>query len=71
MIIAEIPKNRREVIRVECSEYQGHKLANVRVWFRTEDDELRPSKKGVSIKLQHAEEVAKALLEAAAWEATE
>ena len=40
-LIAEIPKNSREVIRVERSLFHGPTLANVRVWFRSEDGELR------------------------------
>ena len=60
-LIAEIPKNSREVIRVERSLFHGPTLANVRVWFRSEDGELRPSKRGIAIKVQQLSDLVSAL----------
>lgn len=70
-VIAEIPKNSRELIRVERTAFQGHQLINARVWFRADEGELRPSKKGLSVKLDQAEALADAILRAASMEAIE
>jgi hypothetical protein len=60
-IIAEIPKNSREVYRVVRRDFKGYPLVDVRVWF---DDattgELRPGK-GVSLKLESLPEIVAAL----------
>jgi hypothetical protein len=60
-IIAEIPKNSREVYRVVRRSFKGYPLVDVRVWF---DDatagELRPGK-GLSIKLEVLPEIVAAL----------
>ncbi|PWR24214.1 transcriptional coactivator p15/PC4 family protein [Zavarzinia aquatilis] len=50
-MIAEIVKNRRETVRVSLSEYEGHDLANLRVWFRAEDDQMRPGKAGLALRI--------------------
>lgn len=44
-----IPKNSREEIRVSLDDFNGNTLLNIRVWFRADDNEMRPSKKGVAI----------------------
>lgn len=61
-IVAEIPKNSRECYRVVRRVYKGYPLVDIRVWF---DDattgELRPSGKGVTIKLEVLPEIVAAL----------
>jgi len=60
-IIAEIPKNQREVYRVVRRSFKGYKLVDVRVWFDdSETGDLRPGK-GVSIKAELLPDVVKAL----------
>jgi hypothetical protein len=60
-IIAEIPKNGREVYRITRRTFKGYPLVDVRIWF---DDattgELRPGK-GVSLKLESLPEIVAAL----------
>lgn len=60
-IVAEIPKNSREVYRIVRRDFKGFPLVDVRVWF---DDattgELRPGK-GVSIKVEVLPEIISAL----------
>ncbi|MEM8616782.1 MAG: transcriptional coactivator p15/PC4 family protein [Pseudomonadota bacterium] len=67
-LVAEIPKNSREVIRVQRTAFQGHQLINARVWYRADDGELRPSKKGLSVKLDQADALADAIRQAASME---
>jgi len=48
-IVAEIPRNRRETIRVTQESYHGHRFVQLRVWFKAEDGEFRPGKSGIAI----------------------
>lgn len=60
-VIAEVPKNQREVYRVMARSFKGHRLADVRVWFDDPDTgELRPGK-GVSLKVEVLPEIINAL----------
>lgn len=49
--IADIPKNSREVLRVELSTFNGHDLVNLRVWYGADDD-MRPGKAGVALRVE-------------------
>ncbi|MFQ5551540.1 MAG: transcriptional coactivator p15/PC4 family protein, partial [Gemmatimonadales bacterium] len=44
-------KNPREDIRVVFSKFKGHDLLGVRVWYRDANEELRPSKSGVTVRV--------------------
>ena len=48
----DLVKNSHEVLRLERTRFKGYDLVNVRIWFRNENDELRPSPKGVTIRLE-------------------
>jgi hypothetical protein len=52
IIVAEWPKNDREVVRVVLDEYNGHPLVNARLWFQGDGGELRPGK-GLSVGIRH------------------
>lgn len=45
----EITKNTQETIRFSVTEYKGLAYADVRVYYRGDNDKLRPSKKGLTI----------------------
>ncbi len=60
-LIASIPKNAREEIRVSLSEFNGHDLANLRVWFDAGDGDMRPGNKGLAFKINKLPEVIQAL----------
>ncbi|MEE8201042.1 MAG: transcriptional coactivator p15/PC4 family protein [Candidatus Acidoferrales bacterium] len=49
--VGAFPKNNREDVRVTFSKFKGYDLLGVRVWYRTDNDELRPSKSGVTIRV--------------------
>ena len=59
--VAEIQKNSRETYRVTKEIYQGVDLLNVRVWFKAEDGEMRPTRKGIAVKLEQWPELLKAI----------
>lgn len=48
--LAEIRKNKREVIRFTLDRLNGHDVFNVRVWFKAQDGEMRPGKSGLAFR---------------------
>jgi hypothetical protein len=60
-LIASIEKNAREEFRVSLSEFNGYDLANVRVFYRAGDGDLRPGKAGLAIRLEKLPAVIEAL----------
>jgi len=52
-MVAEIPKNSREVLRVSRTTFKGHDLLDVRVFYLdpTGVDEPKPTKKGLTLSL--------------------
>ena len=51
VIIAEIEKNGRELVRVTLEEFKGHRLASVRVWARDPDKGTVPTRQGVALRV--------------------
>ena len=50
-IVVDIPKNSTEIIRVQPTEFNGHELIDVRVFYRREErDDYKPSPKGISFR---------------------
>ena len=50
-IIAQFEKNATEVVRVSLSEYRGHKLFDVRVYYSDDEGQYKPTRKGVSLSV--------------------
>lgn len=71
-IVATIPKNAREEIRVILNEFNGHKLLNIRIFVNVDDrPDRRPTAKGLTIKRHLLPALMEALAKAqAAIEAT-
>lgn len=59
--IADIAKNKTEIIRVEITEYAQKKLLNIRTWYLNDANEYAPTKKGIAIALDKTEDLRKAL----------
>ncbi len=50
-LLGVVDKNTRERIEVRLTEYEGHPFVDIRTYWRTgEDEEWKPSKKGVTLK---------------------
>ena len=50
-LLGVVDKNSRERIEVRAAEYQGHQYIDIRTYWRNgEDDDWKPSKKGVTVK---------------------
>lgn len=60
-IVAEWPKNEREIVRVALDEFNGHPIVNARLWFRADDGSMCPGKAGLTIGVRHLPALAKAL----------
>ncbi len=65
-LIATIPKNAAEEIRVEITDWKGHDLLNVRVFYGYEEKEKVPTRKGLTFKLELLPEMIRALTTAEA-----
>ena len=57
MLIGEIQKNSTEKIRVSIESYKGHEFIDVRVYYEDDTGEWRPTKKGIAIPTDKAEEL--------------
>jgi hypothetical protein len=69
-VIAQFEKNATEVVRVSLTEYRGHKLLDLRVYYSDDEGQYRPTKKGISLAVglyaefkQAMQALEKALLE--------
>ena len=56
-----IEKNSRESIVVSETEFKGVKLVDVRVFYKDTDGELKPTRKGVSVRVEQVSELVAAL----------
>ena len=60
-----IEKNSRESIVVSEIEYKGNKYIDVRVFYKDTDGNLKPTRKGVSLRPEKVAELVTALAAAA------
>ena len=61
-----LEKNSRESLVINQSEFKGVKLVDVRVFYKDENGDLKPTKKGVSVRLEQLDALIKALSEESA-----
>lgn len=65
-IIATIPKNSNEELRVFLTEYQGHRLVGCRVFYEPRDGGNKlPGKSGLNVRVEMLPAIIAALQEAA------
>ena len=58
----EFKKNDRgEVVRIVREDYKGADLVNIRVWYRADNGEMRPSKTGITINGSQIDQLIEAL----------
>lgn len=68
IVIAEWPRNSREIVRVALDRYHGHITVDCRSWYR-DDAALKPGRSGITLAVKHLPALAEAMaraLEAAA-----
>lgn len=62
-VVHQFPKNTTEEVRASLTEYKGHRLVDLRIYYEPEDGgERRPTKKGITIDVGLFPELKKALL---------
>ena len=64
IVVAEIPKNSREVVRVTLGQYRGGRNINLWPFYRDGAGNLRPGKRGLIIGIRHLPALAAALAQA-------
>ena len=58
----EFQKNDRgEMVRIVREDYRGTDLVNIRVWYRADNGEMRPSKAGIAINGGQIDQLIEAL----------
>ena len=60
-MIAECPRNKREIIRVALDQYQGREVVDARSWWRDEQGKWRPGRSGLTLSLKHLHPLAEGL----------
>jgi hypothetical protein len=64
IVLAEWPRNHNQVVKIVLTDYKGRKGINIRVWFRAEGGDIRPSRTGIWLPLERLSEVRKGLRKA-------
>jgi hypothetical protein len=57
MLIGEIIKTSSERLRITVEEYKGNTFVDLRIYYCTDEDAWKPTKKGVAIKPATLDEV--------------
>ena len=57
----ELERSQTEKLIIEDSEYKGHELVSLRIYFLSKEDEWLPTKKGVTFRRDQLDEVIGAL----------
>ena len=50
MMIGDLERNATEVVRVSTEEFKGRKYIDIRIYFKNDEGEWKPTKKGVTIQ---------------------
>jgi len=62
-VLHQFAKNATEEVRASLTEYKGHKLIDLRIYYEPEDSgERRPTKKGITIDVGLYPELKKAMI---------
>ena len=66
ILIAAIPKNAIEELRVELTEYRGHHLVQARIWanYDSATTPKRPTRKGFALTVERLPDLIAALKDA-------
>ncbi len=63
-IISEFPKNKKEDFRLSLTEYEGYDLLDFRVFFKNEQGDSIPTKRGVTMNIKLLPQLKEAILNA-------
>lgn len=65
-LIATVPKNAKEVLQVAIREFKGYDLLDLRVFVDVDEEEPRPTQKGISLRVTRMPALIEALKKAQA-----
>jgi hypothetical protein len=57
MMIGDLERNATEVVRVSAEEFKGRKYIDIRIYFKDNEGEWRPTKKGVTVQPDKVDEL--------------
>ncbi|MCX7991633.1 MAG: transcriptional coactivator p15/PC4 family protein [Proteobacteria bacterium] len=57
MVLGEIQKSTTEIIRVSKESFKGKEYLDIRIYFINDEGEWKPTKKGVTLSPDKAEEL--------------
>lgn len=60
-IIYEFEKNSREIVRLTRKIWNAQDLIDLRVYYKAENGEFRPSQKGLCLRVEHLPELKKTI----------
>jgi hypothetical protein len=61
-LIHSFPRSEEEKVQLALRKYRGRYYMDLRIWFQTEENPtLRPTKKGISLSLEHLPELRKGM----------
>lgn len=63
-LVKTFVRNDHEELSLTVDEYRDHKYLNLRLWAKLSDGQWWPTKKGVTVRLTEARELAEAIVSA-------
>jgi hypothetical protein len=57
----DVQKNTLELIRIQPTTFKGYDLVDIRIFYKDDEDNYKPTKKGVTFKQDLLEDVIQAL----------
>lgn len=57
----ELERSPTEKLIIESSNYKGHDIVSLRIYYLADEDEWRPTKKGITFRREQFDEVMDAL----------
>jgi hypothetical protein len=64
LIIAEWPRNERELVRVSLSRFDSRFTIDIRCWWRNSNGTFNPGRHGVTLSVKHLPKLAEGLISA-------
>ena len=61
IVIAEWPRNSRELVRVSLDRYNNRQTIDIRAWWQDGEGNWRPSRGGLTLSVKHLPALAKGL----------
>ncbi len=57
MVVGDLERNPTEVVRVSAEEFKGRKYIDIRIYFKNDEGEWKPTKKGVTVQPERLDDL--------------